>query len=130
MKTVSALVFLASVLCLHASESGVTNWVVTPSEVDPKSVKLTAAESPQPNLVSNYVGKSHAEIRAIARSHAPVAVVTGGVVVAKAAGCAGHRSLAQANAQGDFDGLTLIFEDLEQARLAERALKREEKKVH
>ncbi len=128
MKTVTAFLLLISLHCVHGAEGGVTNWVVTPSKVDPKSVKLTAAESPQPKLDFNYVGKTHEQIRAMHWSHAPVLVMKDGVVLAKAPACAGHKSRGYPDGHGDFDGLTLIFDDLEQAKIAEKVLKREDKK--
>jgi hypothetical protein len=128
MKRVAAVLLLVSAFCVHAAESGVTNLVVTAAEVDPKSVKLTAAESPQPNLTFNYVGKTPEQVRAIYRSHAAVLVVKDGVVFAKAAACSGHKDRIGPDGHLDFAGLVLIFDDLDQARIAERVLKREDKK--
>jgi hypothetical protein len=128
MKRIAAIVFLVSVFCVHAAEGGVTNLVVTASEVDPKSVKLTAAESSQPNLTFNYIGKTPQQVRAIYRSHAAVLVVKDGIVVAKAAACTGHKDRIGPDGHVDFTGLVLIFDDLDQARIAERVLKREDKK--
>jgi len=45
MNRVVALLLLVSGLCVHAAESGITNLVVTPLEVDPKSVTLTGADT-------------------------------------------------------------------------------------
>ena len=67
-------------------------------------------------------------MRAIYRSHAAVLVVKDGVVVAKAAGCSGHKDRIGRDGHVDFAGLVLIFDDLDQARIAERVLKREDKK--
>jgi len=40
MKTAAVFLLLLSGLCVHAAEGVTTNLVVTPSEVDPKSVTL------------------------------------------------------------------------------------------
>jgi hypothetical protein len=128
MKTVILFLLLISGLCMHAAESVTTNLVVTPSEVDPKSVRLTAAETRQPNLTFNYVDKTPEQVRAIYRTHAAVFVVKDGAVVAKAAACSGHKGRTAPDGQLVFSGLLLIFDDLAQARIAERVLKREDKK--
>ncbi len=79
-------------------------------------------------MIFNYVGKTPEQIRTIHRSHAPVFVVKDGVVLAEAAACAGHKSRIGPDRDGDFDGLVLIFDNLGQARIAERVLKGEDKR--
>ena len=57
MKTHSAVLFvLLSLTCALSQERGLTNLVVAPSEVDPKSVRLVAVDSQQPDLVFNDEG--------------------------------------------------------------------------
>ena len=128
MKRVAAFLLLVSGICVHAAESGVTNLVVTPSEVDPKSVSLTAAETRQPNVTFNYLAKTPEQIRTIYRRHPTVFVVKDGVVVAKAPSCSGFKGRTAPEGQLVFSGLVLIFDDLDQARIAEKVLKREDKK--
>src|SRR6516225_2820055 len=91
MKTVTLFLLLVSGLCVHAADSLITNLVVTPSEVDPKSVRLTATETRYPNLTFNYVDKTPEQARAIYRTHTAVSVVKDGVVVAKAPACSGYK---------------------------------------
>lgn len=128
MKRVAAFLLLASGLWVHAAKNGVTNLVVTPLDVDPKSVSLFAAETRYPNPTFNYLNKTPEQVRAIYRSHAAVLVVKDGVVVAKAPSCSGYKGRRDPDGQLVFSGLDLIFDDLDQARIAERVLKREDKK--
>ena len=128
MKRVAAILWLISVFCAHGAEGGITNLVVTPCEVDPKSVRLTAAESPQPNVTFNFLSKTPEQVRAMYKRLPPVHVVKDGVVVAKALGCTGYKGRIAADGQMVFSGLVLVFDDLEQAKIAERVLKREDKK--
>jgi hypothetical protein len=128
MKTVTLFLLLVSGLCVHAADSLITNLVVTPSEVDPKSVRLTATETRYPNLTFNYVDKTPEQARAIYRTHTAVSVVKDGVVVAKAPACSGYKGRTAPDGQLVFSGLVLIFDDLEQARKGKRVLKREDKK--
>ena len=122
-----AFLLLVSGLCVHAAEIGVTNLVVTPLEVDPKSVTLTAAESRMPNVDFNYLNKTPEQIRAMSRRHPPGVVMKDGVVVAKAVGCAAHKDHIGPDGHLEFAGLTLGFDDLEQARIAAKVLRREDK---
>jgi hypothetical protein len=128
MKTAAVFLLLVSGLWVHAAESVTTNLVVTPSEVDPKSVRPTAAESPQPNVTFNFLSKTPEQVRAMYRRLPPVHVVKDGVVVAKALGCTGYKGRIAPDGQMVFSGLVLVFDDLEQARIAERVLKREDRK--
>jgi hypothetical protein len=128
MKRVAAVLLLVSAFCAHAAEGGITNLVVTPSEVDPKSVTLTGAESPQPNVNFNFLSKTPEQVRAMNRRLPPVDIVKDGVVVARAIGCSGYKGRRAPDGQMVFSGLVLGFDDLEQARIAERVLKREDKK--
>jgi|SRR6516162_3164366 hypothetical protein len=128
MKTFTVFLLLVSGLCVNAAESVITNLVVTPSEVDPKSVKLTGAEMRQPNVNFNYLAKTPEQVRAIHRMHPAVFVVKDGVVLAKAIGCAGYKGRRGPDGEMVFSGLVLGFDDLDQARIAERVLKREDKK--
>src|ERR1035441_7086988 len=130
MKRIAALLFLVSGLWVYAADNVATNGVVvvSPSEVDPKSVDLTGAERPQPNVNFNYLSKTPEQVRAIYRRHQPVLVIKDGVVFAKAAGCTGYKGRKAPDGQWVFSGLVLIFDDLKQARMAERVLKREDKK--
>jgi hypothetical protein len=126
MNRVLAFLLLVSAICVQAAASGVTNLVVTPLEVDPKSVTLTAAETRQPNVTFNYLNKTPEQVRAIYRRHEAVLVMKDGVIVAKAAACTGHKDHISPDGHVDFAGLVLIFDDLEQARIAEKVLKRED----
>ncbi len=128
MKRIAALLLLFSGLSLFAADDVSTNLVVTPSEVDASSVSLTAKETRQPNLTFNYLSKTPEQIKAIHRRHPPVWVLKDGEIVAKAIGCAGYKGRRAPDGQLVFSGLVLGFEDLEQARIAERVLKREDKK--
>ena len=128
MTRVAVLLLLVSGLWVHAAESGVTNLVVTPLEVDPKSVRLTAAETRSPNVNFNYLNKTPEQVRAISRRHPPVLVVKDGVVVAKAVGCVNYAGRSSPDGKPVFTGLTLGFDDLDQAWIAEKVLKREDKK--
>jgi len=111
---------------VHAAENGVTNLVVTPLEVDPKSVMLTAAETRYPNVDFNYLNKTPEQVRAIYRRHEAVLVMKDGVIGAKAASCSGYKGRYAPDGHLVFSGLTLIFDDLEEARIAEKVLKRED----
>jgi hypothetical protein len=126
MNRVLAFLLLVSAIYVQAAESGVTNLVVTPLEVDSKSVTLTAAETRQPNVTFNYLNKTPEQVRAIYRRHEAVLVMKDGVIAAKAAGCTGHKDHIGPDGHVDFAGLVLIFDDLEQARIAEKVLKRED----
>ena len=119
-----AICIIFSLLCLssYANDGNTTNLIVTPNEVDPKSVRLTATNSPWPNLTFKYVGKTPEEIRAIAKKPRPVLVVKDGVVVAKASTYGGHVKVST-NSPVEFIGLTIIFDELGQAKLAEKALR-------
>jgi hypothetical protein len=128
MMSVVAVLLLISAFCVHAAEGGVTNLVVTASEVDPNSVKLAAAETRFPNVTFNYLNKAPEQVRAIYRRHEAVLVMKDGVIVAKAASCTGHKDRIGFDGHVDFAGLVLIFDDLNQARIAERILKRENRK--
>jgi hypothetical protein len=128
MNRIAVLLLLVSAIRVYAVDSGVTNLVVTPLEVDPKSVSLTATETRQPNLTFNYLAKTPEEVRAIYSRHQPVLVVKDGVVVAKAIGCTGYKGRRDPDGQMVFSGLVLGFDDLDQARVAEKVLKREDKK--
>ena len=128
MTRVAAFLLLVSGLWAHAAESGVTNLVVTPLEVDPKSVRLTAGETRSPNVNFNYLNKTPEQVRAISRRHPAVLVVKNGVVVAKAVGCVNYAGRTSPDGKPVFSGLTLVFDDLDQARVAEKVLKREDKK--
>lgn len=127
MNTIAVLLLLVSWLRVYAADSGVTNLVVTPLEVDAKSVSLTATETRQPNLTFNYLTKTPEQVRAVYRRHQPVFVVKDGVVVAKAIGCTGYKGRRAPDGQMVFSGLVLGFDDLDQARIAEKVLKREDK---
>lgn len=122
-KTVTNL----SGVSLFAAAAVLTNLVVTPSEVDSKSVRLTADKTPQPNLTFNYLNKTPEQIRAMYRRHLPVWVAKDGKVLAKAIGCTGYKAGKGPDGQLVFSGLVLIFDDLEQARIAEGVLKGENK---
>jgi hypothetical protein len=128
MSRVAAFLLLVSGLCLHAAGNVVTNLVVTPLEVDPKSVSLTAAETRSPNLTFNYLSKTPEQVRAIYRRHPAVSVVKDGVIIAKAPSCSGYKGRIAPDGQLVFSGLVLIFDNLDQARIAEGVLKREDKK--
>jgi hypothetical protein len=93
--------------------------IVTAAEVDPASVRLTAEESRQPNLSFVYLTKRPEEIRACQRWHPPVLIKVGSNIVARAPGCTGMKGVGGV----DWVGLVVIFDDLEQARAAKRALK-------
>jgi len=128
MKTVTLFLLLVSALCVHAAESVITNLIVTPSEVDPQSVRLTAAKEIQQNVTFNYLNKTPEQVKAIYRMHPAVSVVKDGVVVARAPACTGHKDHIGPDGHVDFAGLVLIFDDLDQAKKAEKALKGEDKK--
>jgi len=72
VKRFAAVLLLVLGFRVHAADSGVTNLVITPTEVDPKSVKLIAAESRQPNAIFYYVNKTPEQVRAIYRHHPAV----------------------------------------------------------
>jgi hypothetical protein len=128
MNRVVALLLLVSGLCVNVAESGITNLVVTPLEVDPKSVTLTGADTRSPNVNFNYLNKTPEQVRAIDRRHPAVLVMKDGVVVAKAVLGVNYAGRHAPDGHPIFTGLTLLFDDLDQARIAEKVLKREDKK--
>ena len=65
MKSIAAFLLLVPGLWVRAADSGVTNLVVTPLEVDPGSVRLTATETRYPNLTFNFLHKTPEQVRAI-----------------------------------------------------------------
>ena len=128
MTKTAVLFLLLSGLWVHAAESGVTNLVITPLEVDPKSVSLTGAETRQPNLNFNYLNKTPEWLAAISKRQPPVVIVKDGVVVAKTDMCVKYAGRHSPDGRPVITGLTLAFDDLDQARRAEKVLKREDKK--
>jgi hypothetical protein len=130
MKTNSAiLLLLLSLMPAPSAEPAWTN-VVNVSEVDPRSVSLIRPDLPQPNVIFDFVSKSPQEVRAIVRQHqgAPVLVMKDGHVLAKAPGCTGHLGPVGADKHLDYVGLVLVFDSLDEARRAEKALKHVDEK--
>ena len=76
----------------------------------------------------NFLNTRPEEVRATCRRLPPVDIVKDGVVVARAIGCQRYAGRSGPDGQWVLSGLVLGFDNLEQARIAERVLKREDKK--
>lgn len=95
--------------------------VLTSHDVDTNSVRLiTPPSTPRQNVVFRYNGKTSKEIRAISDSHPHVKIMRDGMIMAETVdgGCAGW-----VDKQTNFVGLVLIFNNYDQAKAAEKALR-------
>ncbi len=113
---------------LHIAPSGPSSQpiiVLTSKDVDTNSVRvITQATSSVQNLVFRYVGKTSAEIEAIVHRHPQVQVVQDGrIVTATDGGCGGLAD--DVHGQRNYVGLVLIFDNYDQAKLAEKTLRRD-----
>lgn len=120
--TTLATLFVSALLT-YSGESYITNLIVTAKEVDTRSIRLTATNSPYPNLTFVYTSKTSQDIEAILKSQPAISVAKDGVVIARASACAGFIAAGKTNKPLNFIGLVIIFDNLREAKLAEQALR-------
>ena len=101
--------------------------VLDTKDIQPSSVSLlTKPSDPLQNLAFSYVGKTSAEIKAIANSAYEFQIVKNGVVVAQTdKGCAILTDQWTHPDSPHNVGLVLLFSDYDQAKLAEKTLRGE-----
>ena len=120
MKNAGLVLFLVfTALCLYGQNNQKETIVLSSKDANPATVRLiTNPTNAWQNLVFQFVGKSSLEIKAIVDKQCDAQIMSGGAVVTATDG--GCGALIKGT---NYIGLVLLFSHLDQARLAENALR-------